>query len=111
MPTKHLLTHGHLAQYDRAETLGIVEAHLKRVHDSYPVASIVRWLSPFHLPAHLQETAIPFAVLAINLVDECDGTAAPAELATALRKIVEAKDCAVRAAIATPSGNRWPEED
>lgn len=114
MPTKHL-THELLAQYarqyDRAETLSIVEGNLNRVHDRYAVAGILRWLSPMHLPPHLQETAIPFAVLAVNLVDECADTAAPAELATALRKIVEAKDCAVRAAIASPSVASAPEED
>jgi NAD(P)H-dependent FMN reductase len=50
-----------------------------------------------HLPEHLQEVSAPFKELATMLVerDEAD----PAETSAALRKLLEAKDCAVRAAL------------
>jgi hypothetical protein len=46
-----------------------------------------------HLPPHLREVSAPFALLAHNLA----GGPQNAELTTALRKLLEAKDCAVRA--------------
>lgn len=47
-----------------------------------------------HLPSHLQTVSKPFGVLAEHLV-----TVLPRnpERTTALRKLLEAKDCAVRA--------------
>lgn len=49
-----------------------------------------------HLPQHLQEVSKPFAELAEKM-----DAALPenAEKTTALRKLLEAKDCAVRATI------------
>lgn len=47
-----------------------------------------------HLPAHLQEHSKPFAELAQRIVDTLP---ANPERTTALRKLLEAKDCAVRA--------------
>jgi hypothetical protein len=49
-----------------------------------------------HLPEPLQSVSKPFADLAMRLVHELPGSA---ELSTALRKLLEAKDCAVRAAL------------
>lgn len=49
-----------------------------------------------HLPAHLQVISLPFASLKDRLLEVLkDGP----ELSTALRKLVEAKDCAVRQAV------------
>lgn len=49
-----------------------------------------------HLPEHLQAVSAPFADLAGSLLGQLkDGP----ELSTALRKLVEAKDCAVRQAV------------
>lgn len=49
-----------------------------------------------HLPAHLAEISRPFAELADHLVARLqDGP----ELSAGLRKLVEAKDCAVRARV------------
>lgn len=50
-----------------------------------------------HLPPALQDISRPFCDLARELV--CRETAHPAELVTALRKLLEAKDAAVRAAL------------
>lgn len=49
-----------------------------------------------HLPPHLQEISAPFAELAESVADR--GPDNP-ERTTALRKLLEAKDCAVRAEI------------
>lgn len=47
-----------------------------------------------HLPAHLQEISKPFGELAELLVSTLPENP---EATTALRKLLEAKDCAVRA--------------
>lgn len=57
---------------------------------------ILRWFDHSHLPKHLQDEVYPFWVLATDLDSHLpDG----AEKSTALRKLLEAKDAAVRAAI------------
>lgn len=49
-----------------------------------------------HLPEHLQAVSKPFSVLAQELVSQLpDGP----ELSAGLRKLLEAKDCFVRAAL------------
>lgn len=47
-----------------------------------------------HLPAHLQEVSKPFGDLARHLIAALPSNA---ERTVALRKLLEAKDCAVRA--------------
>lgn len=47
-----------------------------------------------HLPAHLQEVSKPFCGLAQYIVDHLPQNP---ERTVALRKLLEAKDCAVRA--------------
>lgn len=47
-----------------------------------------------HLPAHLQDVSRPFAELAIRMVDTLPSNP---ERSAGLRKLLEAKDCAVRA--------------
>ena len=48
-----------------------------------------------HLPHHLAVVSQPFAELAVRMLALPDGP----ELSTCLRKLLEAKDCAVRAAL------------
>lgn len=50
-----------------------------------------------HLPQHLQEVSKPFADLAASIVDTLPQNP---ERTVALRKLLEAKDCAVRAKLA-----------
>ena len=50
-----------------------------------------------HLPPHLQEVSLPFFALANVIVGRLPSNP---ERTTALRKFLEAKDCAVRALIA-----------
>jgi hypothetical protein len=49
-----------------------------------------------HLPEHLQTVSAPFFHMARSMVDLLPPNP---ERSTALRKLLEAKDCAVRAAI------------
>lgn len=49
-----------------------------------------------HLPPHLQEVSKPFADLANSIVVTLPSNP---ERSTALRKLLEAKDCAVRAVL------------
>lgn len=57
---------------------------------------IMRYFAYEHLPAHLQVVSKPFGDLALLL---CETIAGSAERAAGLRKLLEAKDCAVRAAL------------
>jgi hypothetical protein len=63
---------------------------------------IMQFFAYLHLPPKLQEVARPFCELAKTLVDP-DGQPLPRnpERTVALRKLLEAKDAAVRAALAT----------
>lgn len=54
-----------------------------------------------HLPAHLQAVSKPIGELAQRMDEDlADG----AEKSAGLRKLLEAKDCLVRAALETPKG-------
>jgi hypothetical protein len=55
--------------------------------------AILRHFEYDHLPADLQEISQPFCDLAHDLARKLDG----AELTAGLRKLLESKDCAVRA--------------
>lgn len=50
-----------------------------------------------HLPPVLQAFSKPFADTAYAMADQLFGSAHPGEVAVGLRKILEAKDCFVRA--------------
>lgn len=52
-----------------------------------------------HLPEHLQKVSKPFGDMARDLAASLPRNA---ESTTALRKLLEAKDCAVRAVLARP---------
>lgn len=61
---------------------------------------ILRYFTFDHLPDHLKAVSAPFAELAHKLVE----TIPPGpELSVALRKLLESKDAAVRAALDMPS--------
>jgi hypothetical protein len=60
--------------------------------DRYPILRFFAW---DHLPVHLQEISKPFAELAEVMA----GVTGNAETAAGRRKLLEAKDCAVRAAL------------
>lgn len=57
---------------------------------------MLKWFAYLHLPAALQEVSRPFSELAAAL---CETVLAGPERTVALRKLLEAKDAAVRAAL------------
>lgn len=64
------------------------------VSDALAAEPMLQWFAFAHLPAHLQEASAPFHVLAWTLVGALPRNP---ERTVALRKLLEAKDCAVRA--------------
>lgn len=62
-----------------------------------PVLPILVFFEYAHLPEHLQAVSRPFHDLAHAAA--AWNTAHPAELAAGLRKLLEAKDCLVRASL------------
>ncbi len=58
---------------------------------------ILQFFVNAHLPPHLQEVSVPFATLAGRIVRTLPPNP---ERTVALRKLLEAKDAAVRAALA-----------
>ena len=61
-----------------------------------PTEMILRYFAYTHLPAHLQEASKPFCEMANQIAN---GNTAGPETTTALRKLLEAKDCYVRAVL------------
>jgi hypothetical protein len=59
-----------------------------------PRLKMMRWFGFDHLPERLRPISSPFAVLAQMLLETIP---AGAEATEAMRKLLEAKDCAVRA--------------
>jgi hypothetical protein len=59
------------------------------------VEHVLQFFTYEHLPEHLQKISKPFCELANTLAEELEGP----ELTICLRKMLEAKDCAVRAAL------------
>lgn len=66
------------------------------MNDTDTAPPILRFFEADHLPDHLAAVSEPFGVLARDLADNLPPSA---ELSTALRKLLEAKDAAVRAAL------------
>lgn len=65
------------------------------------IAQLLRYFEHTHLPPHLQLVSAPFAELA-HYVAETLALEGP-ELTTGLRKLLEGKDCVVRAALDVPA--------
>lgn len=61
---------------------------------------ILRYFDYGHLPPRLQDVSAPFQTVAKGLANMPTGD--PAERAVALRKLLESKDAAVRAALSAP---------
>ena len=58
--------------------------------------ALMKFFKYEHLPEHLQAISKPFHDLAVEM---CDKMGNDAEGVTALRKLLEAKDCAVRSLV------------
>jgi hypothetical protein len=83
-------------------------SHTQRVDivaDMYPnihrsTLELVPFFDYEHLPEHLAEISSPFHRLVHTLLDSASaGNMKGPELTVALRKLLEAKDCAVRSAL------------
>jgi len=61
---------------------------------TFPILKFFAW---GHLPEHLQRISRPFGELAEQMAASCEPSA---ELSAGLRKLLEAKDCMVRAGLA-----------
>lgn len=57
--------------------------------------AILKYFAYDHLPPHLRDVSKPFCDLAHSVAELYDGP----ELTAGLRKLLEAKDCVVRAAL------------
>jgi hypothetical protein len=66
-----------------------------------PKSYLMQFFEYAHLPAHLQAVSKPFGELVKQLDDTVPNNP---EKSTALRKLLEAKDCAVRAVLFKDEG-------
>lgn len=78
---------------DQIERLPVTGAVETQPHPS--IAGVLQFFEFSHLPAHLAAVSQPFAELAWTLANGPQN----AETTVALRKLLEAKDCAVRAVL------------
>lgn len=69
------------------------------MHPSIP--ALLKFFNYDHLPPHLQKVSKPFSDLAHSLAVDLDtyDIGAGAQLNRSIQKLLEAKDCAVRAAL------------
>jgi hypothetical protein len=89
-----------------ATTLGTAEHAARITEGRHPgVVTALAWLAFAHLPDRLQDFSRPFYQTAVELIIECKDSA---ELTSALNKLVEAKDWAVRAGIRSDQGVPGP---
>lgn len=63
---------------------------------NFAIASIAKYFSYDHLPEHLQGVSKSCYILAENMINDLPDSP---ELTVGLRKLLEAKDCFVRAAL------------
>ncbi|MFC7794631.1 hypothetical protein [Streptomyces cinereoruber] len=69
--------------------------------------AILRYFAYDHLPSHLAQISAPFHMLAHGMADQLPPGP---ELSAGLRKLLEAKDCMVRAALDAPPPAAEPEQ-
>lgn len=78
---------------------GTVEQNYKKQTskiEQHPLEPMMKWFRYDHLPLHLQEVSKGFYDLAVDI---CDKVKPGPERTVALRKLLEAKDAAVRAKV------------
>lgn len=79
---------------DEAKMAMLLHEKLKMFHEAGE--TIMRFFAFGHLPLHLKPISMSFCALAVGLVENLPRNA---ERTVALRKLLEAKDAAVRAAL------------
>lgn len=60
---------------------------------------MLRYFRFEHLPQELQNISIPLCDIAREITRLCENSVDPAEVTVGLRKLLEAKDCFVRAMV------------
>ncbi|MET9953500.1 hypothetical protein ABZ135_18385 [Streptomyces sp. NPDC006339] len=94
------MTAPHLTARPAPTRPGLSSSLEATVPERHPaVANVLRFFDHSHLPPRLAEVSRPFGELAHDLADR-PGLDGP-ELTTALRRLLDAKDAAVRAALPT----------
>jgi hypothetical protein len=71
----------------------------ERVEMHYSTVALLKFFDYEHLPTKLQDVSKPFCELAHKIATDADRHADNIETTVCLRKLLEAKDCAVRAAL------------
>jgi hypothetical protein len=71
------------------------------------IAQVFQYFAYAHLPPYLQAVSKPFHDLAVAMIETLRENP---ELTVGLRKLLEAKDCFVRAALPSPQETPAPEE-
>lgn len=90
-------------QDDPANVLGTREHAESITQRRHPgVHDALQWLTYSHLPSALKRYSAPFYLAAVDLITEISSDCP--ELTTALNKLIEAKDSAVRAGIKDSTG-------
>ena len=80
----------------RQSPQGVPKPPQEASRDPHPsTEAMLRYFAYEHLPPALQEVSRPFAELALDMATRLEGP----ELTAGLRKLLEAKDCMVRAAL------------
>jgi hypothetical protein len=88
-------------------TYGTADHAALITHGRHPgVQTALAWLAFSHLAAPLQPFSRPFFVAAVELINSIPNDSA--ELVTALNRLVDAKDSAVRAGIRSDQGRPGP---
>lgn len=72
------------------------QAFVEQMREAFP---ILQYFEYGHLPPHLQRISAPFAALAWDILRVPQVSRSRPEAAAGLRKLLEAKDCMVRAAL------------
>jgi hypothetical protein len=75
---------------------GIYQSPSEFTEEEIKADQILQFFHYSHLPEKLQSRSKPFCEMARNIIDT---TPRNAERSTALRKLLEAKDCAIRAGL------------
>jgi hypothetical protein len=81
-------------KYLKGKKMDKAAKELMDVLQNYP---IIKYFEYGHLPDHLKGISKPFAELAVRMARQSPSS--KQETAAGLRKLLEAKDCAVRAAL------------
>lgn len=105
-PGYHIEEYEHMAPSETSEREFFQgEAHPPRQSLHPSTQAILRYFDYAHLPQHLAGVSEPFCTLAWTMAEHLSGP----ELTAGLRKLLEAKDCMVRAALQA-SDPRGPRE-